>query len=85
MAKVEIPVDSRSITYYALRHPEVMNQDSPEHALKGLNKRQIFLLAKETLRLWGEEEPFETVAMNYRNGSVERLGEYVRTLFPEID
>ena len=85
MAKVEVPVDSRSITYYALRHPEVMNNENPEAKIKSLNKRQIFLLAKETLRLWGTDDPFETVAENYKNGAVERIGQHVRSLFPEID
>ena len=40
---------------------------------------------KRKLKEFGIDDPFETVAENYKNGAVERIGQHVRSLFPEID
>tara|TARA_B100000035_G_scaffold83946_1_gene70499 strand:- start:458 stop:754 length:297 start_codon:yes stop_codon:yes gene_type:complete len=85
LAKVEVPVGATDITYYALAHPEILNNDNPENKLAQLNKRQIFLLAKETLRRWGTEEPFELVVQNYKRECINKLEKHVTSLFPEID
>lgn len=85
MAKVEVAVDTNSITYYALAHPDILYNDSPVTKIRTLNKRQLFLLAKETLRQHGTEQPYELVADNYKNSCVEDLKTYIAELFPEID
>ena len=38
LAKVEVPVGATDITYYALAHPEILNNDNPENKLAQCTK-----------------------------------------------
>jgi hypothetical protein len=84
LAKVEVPVDADAILTYALAHPSLEGDDAMNH-FENANKRQLFQMAKETIRLYGVEKPADRVSVRWTERQIERARIHVRRLFPEVD
>jgi hypothetical protein len=50
-----------------------------------LNKRQLFNLAKETIRDHGTDTPTKMIAARWSQKQITRARLHVRRLFPEVD
>lgn len=85
LAKVEIPVGSEQISTYAMVHPIFHNSNDAMNEFENLNKRQLFNLAKESIRLYGTQSPTEMVSGRWSNKQIIRAKRHVNTLFPEVD
>ena len=84
LAKVEVAVDTDDILTFALVHPSLAGEEALNDFMN-LNKRQLFNLAKETIRLYGTAQPAEMVSSRWSQKQITRARTHVRTLFPEID
>lgn len=84
LAKVEIPLDIDMIAQFSLAHPSMIGDDAMNR-FQSLNKRQLFGLAKETIRMYGSEYPANIVEERWRDQQVARAREHVAALFPEVD
>jgi endonuclease YncB( thermonuclease family) len=85
LAKVEVPVDTDQISTFALVHPSFNQVPDPMNRFENLNKRQVYNLAKETIRLYGIDAPFEMVGINWSAAQIARAKVHITTLFPEVD
>lgn len=85
IAKVEVPVDGKMIALYAMGHPDLQEYANPMHALEVLNKRQIYNLAKETIREYGIHVPHEVVEERWKPQHREKVTKFVVDMFPECD
>lgn len=85
LAKVEVPIDVESMTHYTLAHPDMNNGQDPLKLLQTLNKREIFSLAKTSIKLWGVDMPKNNVQQNFKAEDIKVAQTYIRTLFPEVD
>lgn len=85
IAKVEVPVDGTEIAVYAMGHPSLGEYANPMHGIEKLNKRQIYQLAKDTIREFGIHVPYEIVSGRWKEQHVQRVKNYVVEMFPECD
>jgi hypothetical protein len=86
LAKVEVAVDTSQISTYALVHPTFLEVKDPMSEFENLNKRQLFNLAKESIRLFGVNSPNEIVGTTiWSKKQIARANAHVQTLFPEVD
>lgn len=85
LAKVEVPVDIESMTHYTLAHPDMNNGQDPLKMLSALNKREIFALAKTSIRLWGVDQPTVNVQSKFDPEYIQSAQKYIKSLFPEVD
>ncbi len=85
LAKVEVPVDIESMTHYTLAHPDMNNGQDPMKMLTALNKREIFALAKTSIRLWGVDLPSKSVQAKWDAEYIQTAQKYIKKLFPEVD
>lgn len=86
LAKVEVPVDTSQISTYALVHPSFLEVEDPMSEFENLNKRQLFNLAKESIRMFGVDHPNEMVGSTiWSKKQIARANAHVQTLFPEVD
>lgn len=84
LAKVEVAVDTNDILTFALVHPSLTG-DEAMNDFENLNKRQLFNLAKETIRMYGTAQPAEMVGSRWSEKQIVRARQHVRRLFPEVD
>lgn len=84
LAKVEVPMAVDDILTFALAHPVFSNTDEAMNEFENLNKRQIFNLAKETIKLYGtaNDSMSET---SWTPKQITRARNHVQLLFPEVD
>jgi hypothetical protein len=85
IAKVEVPIDGRQIAVYAIGHPSLQEYANPLHGIEKLNKRQIYQLAKETIREYGVHVPYKIVEDRWQPKHVEYVTKFVVDMFPECD
>lgn len=85
IAKVEVPVDGNQIAVYAIGHPSLKEYANPMHGIEKLNKRQIYQLAKDTIREYGVHVPYEIIEERWKTQHIERVKTFVVDMFPECD
>ncbi len=86
LAKVEVPIDAAQISTYALVHPSFYQIEDPMSEFENLNKRQLFNLAKDTIRMYGVDTPHEMIGgSRWTKKQVGRANAHVQSLFPEVD
>lgn len=84
LAKVEVAIGTDDIMTFALAHPS-LNSDEAMNDFENLNKRQLFNLAKETIRDHGTDTPTKMIAARWSQKQITRARLHVRRLFPEVD
>ena len=85
LAKVEVPVTSREIATYAMCHKSLQEYANPLHGIEKLNKRQVFLLAKDVLRERGTIAPQEIIQERWEEKHINDVYKFVKQQFPECD
>jgi hypothetical protein len=85
LAKVEVPVTSREIATYAMCHDSLQEYANPLHGIEKLNKRQVFLLAKDVLRKRGTMAPKEIMQQRWKEKQINDVYNFVKAQFPECD
>lgn len=85
LAKVEVPIGRDQIAMYAMSHPSLKEYANPMHGIEKLNKRQVFVLAKDSIREFGVHIPYEIVEDRWEPEHVERVKKHMIDLFPECD
>lgn len=84
LAKVEVAIGTDDILTFALVHPS-LSGDEAMNDFENLNKRQLFNLAKETIRMHGTTALAEMVDSRWSQKQITRARQHVRLLFPEVD
>lgn len=85
LAKVEVPVGASEISTYVLQHPSFHDVESPINTFESLNKRQLFILAKESIRLFGTMRGDPSHSFVWPDNHIRRAKKHVKTMFPEVD
>jgi len=85
IAKVEVPVDGTQIAVYAIGHPSFQEYANPMHGIEKLNKRQIYQLAKDTIREYGITVPYNIVDQRWKPQHIDKVKSFVVQMFPECD
>ena len=84
LAKVEVAMGTNDIMLFALVHPSLTG-DEAMNDFENLNKRQLFNLAKDTIRLYGTEEIEFVAKSKWSEKQIARARQHVRRHFPEVD
>lgn len=89
-AKIEILLDQDLIATYAMAHPGWSGDPDAFNTIMGLNKREIFAYAKNTIYLGGGGACAHARAIadnsnTWSRNQMERFRDHVSEMFPEID
>jgi hypothetical protein len=85
LAKIEVPLTTDEIAVCAMCHPSLSEYANPLHGIEKLNKRQMFQLAKESIRTHGTHAPQAIVKKLWKTPHIEKVKIYVGLQFPECD
>ena len=85
LAKVEVPVGTSEISNYVLQHPSFADVVSPINTFESLNKRQLFILAKESIRWFGTMRANPPNKIVWPDNHIARAKKHVKIMFPEVD
>lgn len=84
-AKVAVPLGLNEITMFALANPVFKDTSDRINQFENFNKRELFNLAKDSIRLRGDALPTDIVEQVWSPRQIDQASAHVKFLFPEVD